>query len=123
MSPPDALSDLGDRAAAKVDAELAGVRARHPSSDGLRKLADWLDQHGQNVDNVSAHGWMRAATPEAFAALRRDFGGEIKGVNDSFPQLRAAFGEIEARVFFDKKAVFVRKVVEREEVVPPEAAA
>lgn len=54
MSPADALSDLGDRAQAKVDAELAGVKAKHPSSDGLRQLADWLDKaHANGVTPLS----------------------------------------------------------------------
>lgn len=56
MSPADALSDLGDRAQAKVDAELADVKAKHPSSDGLRQLADWLDKAHANGVTPDCYG-------------------------------------------------------------------
>ena len=96
---------------------------KHPSSDGLRKLADWLDEHGGNVRDVTAGGWMKAETPEALAILRRDAGGEIAGTSDRFPHLRTEFAGVSARLYFDKEKVFTRRVVEREEFVPPEAAA
>lgn len=118
MSNRDALSTLHDRAQAKVDAELAGVKAKHPSSDGLRKLADWLDKcaaagldTGYNgLDGVSVT-FFPSDDPEVVRAFARQMGTFEKDYSrDTLLRLTKDFGGASVRLVFQRSTVCKRVV-------------
>lgn len=52
---------------------------KHPSSDGLRKLADWLDQNDTGLSSHFVIGCALAEeTPELFAWLVRETGANLE---------------------------------------------
>lgn len=95
MGQKDELSQFHDRAQAKVDAELAGVKAKHPSSDGLRKLADWLDQNGSNLVGPQFLGMQFVRpSPEALADFVRLTGAKVRKSGYSWVDVHTTIGGI-----------------------------
>jgi hypothetical protein len=110
MSPADALSDLGDRAQAKVDAELA--KAKHPSSDGLRALADWLDEHGQSIGVFYAALEFTEPSPTALADFVRRTGAKVKATGYSWLNVSGEIGGIQIQMTPSmEKVAPIRKVM------------
>lgn len=96
----------------------------HPASKSLREIADWLDQHGQNVRNISVNGWMLEGSPEKFVALRAALPRtDVEYMNLQYPSLISKFSGTRLSVHFDKKLVCVAREVIKSELVLPEVTA
>lgn len=114
-----------DQGQAALDASKANLQARrHPSSDGLRALADWLDQRGGNlaVDYVGAD--FKEPSPEALAQFVELTGAIAKESGYSWVNVVADICGVRVRMTpYAKSVATVRKVMrEVEEVVLPGAA-
>lgn len=100
---------------------------KHPSSDGLRKLADWLDdQDVARVGGLNVGFWLTNETPELFSEMVRATGAKIDAslTNTVFAS-GALFGISVGFYAAKAKVGAVRKVVrevEVEEFVIPGAA-
>lgn len=91
-----------------------------PYSEGLRELADWLDQHPEQAEQLRE---IRALafpsdTPEGVAEWARALGSAQKEYtgNDLF-KLTRMFGPVELRAVVYRSAVCTRRVVGTREVV------
>lgn len=96
---------------------------KHPSSDALRQIADWLDQNGGSLKTATVSFWTERLTPETFAELRARIGEhKIVDASGHYPQLLRDFGGANLQVFFSRDEVGTKRVVTREEFVIEEPA-
>lgn len=113
----DELSRLHEQAQAKVEAELA--KAKHPSSDGLRQLADWLDEMAADglvctlhskVLRVGFYTYGDLTEQEAVRKVAAGLGTFSKEYGEHDLTLVRDFGNVKANFRFRRETVCKRVV-------------
>lgn len=91
------------------------MATKHPDSDNLRQLADWLDEHGQHLRNVGAFAWMAGnAGQKELSDVVVASGGPVKyrSMDCQYPCVELKV--LDLTVHFDRERCLAKRTVTRE---------
>lgn len=90
---------------------FTGVERRTAVIQGLRDLADYLDQRQDVPAPYSVHAGVALWTKEQLTKAARSMGGAHKDYSDKFFSLQRTFGPVTFEVFINREEVCEKTVI------------
>lgn len=90
---------------------------KHPNSDALRHIADWLDQSGAYLTAVGVHFKLTDESPATFSLAVGDINGRVDASMDHTVFVHGKLFEMAAILISEKSRVGREKSVTRNEFV------